>query len=108
MLNLLQHRGFAMANETEIKLSLSTRTAGQLAKHAMLAGIASHRQLLINTYYDTPDKRLRHERIVVRHRQKGATVPADRQDGAGAQLAGSRSEASGRFPADAESSTFQR
>jgi triphosphatase len=60
-----------MANETEIKLSLSTRTAGQLAKHAMLAGIESHRQLLINTYYDTPDKRLRHERIVVRHRQKG-------------------------------------
>jgi triphosphatase len=60
-----------MANETEIKLSLSPRTAGQLAKHAMLAGLASHRQLLINTYYDTPDKRLRHERIVVRHRQKG-------------------------------------
>ena len=61
-----------MATETEIKLSLSARAASQLAKHRLLAGSASHRQLLVNTYYDTPDTRLRHERIVVRHRLKGS------------------------------------
>jgi triphosphatase len=60
-----------MATETEIKLSLSARAAGQLAKQAILGGVEPQRQLLINTYYDTADKRLRRERIVVRHRQKG-------------------------------------
>lgn len=60
-----------MATETEIKLSLSTRAALQLAQHPMLAGASRGRQLLINTYYDTPDRRLHHERIVVRYRQNG-------------------------------------
>lgn len=60
-----------MATETEIKLSLPTRATRQLATHNMLDGIAPHRQVLINTYYDTPDLRLRSERIVVRYRQKG-------------------------------------
>jgi triphosphatase len=60
-----------MATETEIKLSLSARAASQLAKQAILGGVEPQRQLLINTYYDTADKRLRRERIVVRHRQKG-------------------------------------
>ena len=60
-----------MATETEIKLSLSARAASALAKQAMLSNIERHRQLLINTYYDTQDKRLRRERMVVRHRQKG-------------------------------------
>ncbi len=60
-----------MGTETEIKLSLSARAASQLAKQAMLSNIAPARQLLINTYYDTPDNSLRRERVVVRHRQKG-------------------------------------
>ncbi len=60
-----------MATETEIKLSLPARAASQLAKQAILGGVEPQRQLLINTYYDTADKRLRRERIVVRHRQKG-------------------------------------
>ena len=60
-----------MATETEIKLSLSARTAEVLAKQAMLSNIERHRQLLINTYYDTHDERLRREQMVVRHRQKG-------------------------------------
>ncbi|HRI93528.1 MAG TPA: CYTH domain-containing protein, partial [Accumulibacter sp.] len=60
-----------MAIETEIKLSLSARTARQVGSHALLAGVPSQRQLLVNTYYDTPDNRLRGERLVVRYRQKG-------------------------------------
>ena len=60
-----------MATETEIKLSLSARAASQLARHPLLADGKPHRQLLINTYYDTPDRRLRSQRIVVRYRQKG-------------------------------------
>lgn len=60
-----------MATETEIKLSLSAREANQLAKHALLSDIEPHRQLLVNTYYDTPDLRLRSEGLVMRYRQKG-------------------------------------
>jgi triphosphatase len=60
-----------MATETEIKLSLSVSAANQLAQHPLLAGLERDRQLLVSTYYDTPDRRLRGERIVVRYRQKG-------------------------------------
>ena len=60
-----------MATETEIKFSLSARSASQLAKHPLLADVERHRQLLVNTYYDTPDGRLRRERVVVRYRRKG-------------------------------------
>jgi len=60
-----------MATETEIKLSLSARSANELAKHALLNGVAPQRQLLVNTYYETPDNRLRNQGVVVRHRQKG-------------------------------------
>ncbi|WP_300455580.1 CYTH and CHAD domain-containing protein [Accumulibacter sp.] len=60
-----------MATETEIKLSLPARATSQLARHPLLAGVESHRQLLVNTYYDTPTSRLRSERIVLRHRRKG-------------------------------------
>lgn len=60
-----------MSTETEIKLSLSASTASRLLKHASLSGIEPQRHLLINTYYDTPDARLRDERVVVRYRQKG-------------------------------------
>jgi triphosphatase len=60
-----------MATETEIKLSLPERAAKQLGRHVLLSGVQPQRQLLINTYYDTPDCRLRSERLVVRYRQKG-------------------------------------
>lgn len=60
-----------MSTETEIKLSLSARVASELARHPLLADLKPHRQLLINTYYDTADSRLRKERIAVRYRQQG-------------------------------------
>lgn len=60
-----------MSTETEIKLSLSASTASRLLKHGLLCGIEPQRQLLINTYYDTPDGRLRDEKVVVRYRRKG-------------------------------------
>jgi hypothetical protein len=47
-----------MATETEIKLSLSVSAANQLAQHPLLAGLERDRQLLVSTYYDTPDRRL--------------------------------------------------
>lgn len=58
-----------MAIETEIKLSLSARAASTLTTHPMLSGIEPRKQLLFTTYYDTPDNRLRRERIVVRLRR---------------------------------------
>jgi len=60
-----------MATETEMKLSLSARAASQLRRHVLLLGVPSQGQLLINTYYDTPDCRLRSERLIVRYRQQG-------------------------------------
>lgn len=61
-----------MGTETEIKLSLSARAASELGNHVLLSGVQPQRQMLINTYYDTPDHRLRSEGLVVRHRQKGS------------------------------------
>lgn len=60
-----------MATETEIKLSLSALAARQLPQQAMLSKVAPNRQLLVNTYYDTPDHGLRRDGVVVRHRRKG-------------------------------------
>lgn len=60
-----------MALETELKLSLPPRTASRFAAHPLLAGLASQRQKLLNTYYDTPELTLQHERIGVRYRRKG-------------------------------------
>ena len=60
-----------MATETEIKLSLSPRAASRLARHPLLSPIEPQRVLLVNIYYDTPDRRLQRERVVVRHRRKG-------------------------------------
>jgi triphosphatase len=95
-----------MATETEIKLSLSARTAEPAGKTCHVGRHRAHRQLLINTYYDTPDKRLRRERIVVRHRQKGRQCLLTVKTAPGL-TGGWRSAASGRFPAGAESSTFR-
>ncbi|MEF8729293.1 MAG: CHAD domain-containing protein [Accumulibacter sp.] len=60
-----------MATETEIKLSLSAAAAQRLLELPLLAGSERSTKLLRNTYYDTADRRLRRERIVVRYRQHG-------------------------------------
>lgn len=59
-----------MALETEIKLSVPASAARRLPTHPVLASSKSHRQKLINTYYDTPDRRLQARRIAVRYRKK--------------------------------------
>ncbi|EXI92934.1 MAG: hypothetical protein AW12_00206 [Candidatus Accumulibacter sp. BA-94] len=60
-----------MATETEIKLSLSATAARQLSELPLLAGSGRSSKLLVNTYYDTPDRRLRSEHMVVRYRRQG-------------------------------------
>lgn len=60
-----------MTIESEIKLSLSARSARELAEHATLSDVQPRRQRLQSIYYDTPDRRLRHERILVRFRRSG-------------------------------------
>jgi inorganic triphosphatase YgiF len=70
-----------MALETEIKLSLSASTARRLPAHRLLGGSKPQRLKLVNTYYDTPDRRLQRKRLAVRYRQKGSewllTVKSD-------------------------------
>ncbi len=61
-----------MAIETELKLSLSLRTASQLMQHPLLCRSEPQKQALVSTYYDTPDGQLRTKRVVVRYRRKGA------------------------------------
>lgn len=60
-----------MATETEVKLSLSAADAQRLVELPQLAGSERSTKRLRNTYYDTADRRLRRERIVVRYRQHG-------------------------------------
>lgn len=60
-----------MAIETELKLSLSLRTASQLMQHQLLCRSEPQKQTLVSTYYDTPDGQLRAKRVVVRYRRKG-------------------------------------
>ncbi|MQY51749.1 CHAD domain-containing protein [Rhodocyclus tenuis] len=60
-----------MPIETEIKLSLPARSAGQLLRHPVLAGHAPQRQRLANTYYDTATLTLLAARVAVRYRQRG-------------------------------------
>jgi len=59
-----------MALETEIKLTLPAGSARRLPAHALLANSKPLRQKLVNTYYDTPDRRLQRKRVAVRFRQK--------------------------------------
>ena len=70
-----------MALETEIKLSLPASAARRLPAHCLLADSKPLRQKLVNTYYDTPDRRLQRKRVAVRYRQKGTewllTVKSD-------------------------------
>ena len=60
-----------MSTEIELKLQLSPKAARQLAKHPLLANIASQRQHLLNTYFDTPKLELHQRRVAVRFRKKG-------------------------------------
>jgi len=62
-----------MVTATELNLSLTPGVASRLARHPLLTDAKPTRQRVINTYYDTPDQRLRRERVVVRHGRKGAT-----------------------------------
>lgn len=59
-----------MTWETEIKLTLPAGATRKLPAHALLAGSKAVKQKLVNTYYDTPDRRLQRKRVAVRLRQK--------------------------------------
>ena len=63
-----------MAIETELKLSLSPRTAARLPQHPLLQGAAPTRKHLRNTYSDTADLSLKHAHIAARHRRILLTI----------------------------------
>lgn len=60
-----------MSTEIELKLQLDAKNARKLAEHPLLAGLASQRQRLLNTYYDTPELALHGRRVALRFRKKG-------------------------------------
>lgn len=60
-----------MATEIELKLRLDVRHVRKLLAHPLLKNIASQKQDLLNTYYDTPELSLRQRRIALRFRKKG-------------------------------------
>ena len=60
-----------MAQEIELKLQLTAKTARQLLKHPLLAALPAKKQDLLNTYYDTADLALTQRRIALRFRKKG-------------------------------------
>ena len=62
-----------MALETEIKLSLPASAARRLPAHGLLADSKPLRQKLVNTYYDTPDRRLQRKRVAVRYQSEEHT-----------------------------------
>ena len=70
-----------MGFETEITLRLPASATPRLPAHPLLAADKPLRLKLVNTYYDTPERRLQHKRIAVRYRQKGTewllTVKSD-------------------------------
>lgn len=58
--------------ETELSLSLAPKLAGRLIKHPLLTDSRPVRQRVVHTYYDTPDQRLRRERVIVGYRKQGS------------------------------------
>lgn len=48
-----------MGVENELNLSLTPGVASRLVKHPLLTDAKPIRQRVINTYFDTPDQRLR-------------------------------------------------
>ena len=61
-----------MEIETELNLSLTPGVASRLAKHPLLTETTAVRERVINTYYDTPDRRLQREHVVVQYRKSGS------------------------------------
>jgi len=60
-----------MSLETELKLELHPQDLPRLLAHPMLAAQASHRERLLNTYFDTSALSLRAQRMAVRERRVG-------------------------------------
>lgn len=60
-----------MSMETELNLSLTPGVASRLARHRLLTDAKPLRERVVKTYYDTPDQRLRRERVVVGYRKQG-------------------------------------
>jgi inorganic triphosphatase YgiF len=61
-----------MAHETELKLSIDEKALPALRKHPLLIQAVRKPVLnLVNTYYDTPDYRLRKQGIALRTRKQG-------------------------------------
>lgn len=58
-----------MAQETELKLLLDAQHLPRLLAHPLLAAQAPRRELLRNTYFDTPSMQLMGQRMAVRERQ---------------------------------------
>lgn len=59
-----------MSTEIELKLELTPKAADQLVRHPLLAGLATQKLQLLNTYYDTAELELHARLIAVRFRQK--------------------------------------
>jgi len=60
-----------MATEIELKLSLPPGAARALAEHPLLRDLPARRQLLVSTYYDTPQRDLAKKLVAVRWRRRG-------------------------------------
>lgn len=61
-----------MAQEIELKLTLSPADARALPTHPLLAEQTPRRRRLLNTYYDTPDLALKAGRVALRFRKAGS------------------------------------
>jgi len=60
-----------MATEIELKLRLEARHVRKFLAHPLLKGVACQKHDLLNTYYDTPELRLRKRRVALRFRKRG-------------------------------------
>ena len=60
-----------MATEIELKLQLTAQTARHMPNHPLLQPLSARRDLLLNTYYDTPELALTARRVALRFRKKG-------------------------------------
>lgn len=81
-----------MSHEVELKLALGPGGSDALRRHPRLAGAASHRQTLVNTYYDTPEGDLKQARVALRLRRIGdewrQTLKTSGQGGGGLSTRG--------------------
>lgn len=81
-----------MSHEVELKLALGPDGPDALRRHPRLAGEASRRQTLVNTYYDTPEGDLKEARVALRLRRIGdewrQTLKTSGQGGGGLSTRG--------------------